>query len=66
MLDDDPFAKSKPQSTAQGVRLEDLSIIELQERISDLEAEIKEVRALILAKESSKRAADAFFKGGST
>jgi uncharacterized small protein (DUF1192 family) len=66
MLDDDPFAKSKPQSNTQGVRLEDLSIIELQERISDLEAEIKEVRALILAKESSKKAADAFFKGSSS
>ena len=66
MLDDDPFAKSKLQSNAQGVRLENLSIIELQERISDLEAEIKEVRALILAKESSKKAADAFFKSGSS
>lgn len=58
MLDDDPFAKSKPQS----IRLEDLSIRELQERISDLEAEIRQINDLIQAKEGSKKAADSFFK----
>ncbi|GIU67058.1 DUF1192 domain-containing protein [Candidatus Phycosocius spiralis] len=64
MLDDDPFAKSKLQLNLAAERLEDLSIRELHERISDLEAQIKEIRALIEAKESSKQVADTFFKKG--
>ena len=58
MLDDDPFAKPPTQSS----RLEDLSIRELNQRISDLKGEIREIEALIQAKEASKSAADAFFK----
>jgi uncharacterized small protein (DUF1192 family) len=46
----------------QPVVLKDLSIRELQSRISDLKAEITEIEGLIAAKEASKSAADLFFK----
>ena len=42
--------------------LKDLSIRELNSRISDLNAEIREIEGLIKAKETSKSAADLFFK----
>lgn len=62
MDDDDAFAK-KPTHTG---RLEDLSIRELQTRISDLKREITEMEAIIMAKEASKSAADMFFKAPSS
>jgi uncharacterized small protein (DUF1192 family) len=46
----------------QPVVLKDLSIRELQSRIGDLNAEIREIEALIAAKNASKSAADLFFK----
>jgi uncharacterized small protein (DUF1192 family) len=46
----------------QPVILKDLSIRELQSRIGDLNAEIREIEALITAKNASKSAADLFFK----
>jgi uncharacterized small protein (DUF1192 family) len=46
----------------QPVVLKDLSIRELQSRISDLKAEITEIEGLIAAKKASKSAADLFFK----
>jgi uncharacterized small protein (DUF1192 family) len=58
MREDDPLDKP----ALQPVVLKDLSIRELQARISDLNAEIREIEALIQAKEASKSAADLFFK----
>jgi uncharacterized small protein (DUF1192 family) len=58
MRDEDPLDKP----SLQPVVLKDLSIRELQGRISDLNAEIREIEALINAKEASKSAADLFFK----
>jgi uncharacterized small protein (DUF1192 family) len=58
MRDEDPLDKP----SLQPVVLKDLSIRELQSRIGDLNAEIREIEALISAKESSKSAADLFFK----
>jgi uncharacterized small protein (DUF1192 family) len=58
MRDEDPLDKP----SLQPVILKDLSIRELQSRIGDLNAEIREIEALISAKESSKSAADLFFK----
>jgi uncharacterized small protein (DUF1192 family) len=58
MRDEDPLDKP----SLQPVVLKDLSIRELQSRIGDLNAEIREIEALINAKEASKSAADSFFK----
>jgi uncharacterized small protein (DUF1192 family) len=58
MRDEDPLDKP----VLQPVALKDLSIRELQARIGDLNAEIREIEALINAKEASKSAADLFFK----
>jgi uncharacterized small protein (DUF1192 family) len=58
MRDEDPLDKP----SLQPVSLKDLSIRELQARIGDLNAEIREIEALINAKEASKSAADLFFK----
>jgi uncharacterized small protein (DUF1192 family) len=58
MSDDDLPSKQ----ALQPIVLKDLSIRELQARISDLNAEIREIEALINAKEASKSAADLFFK----
>ena len=46
----------------QPVVLKDLSIRELQSRMGELTAEIREIEGLIKAKEASKSAADLFFK----
>ncbi|NJR20143.1 MAG: DUF1192 domain-containing protein [Hyphomonadaceae bacterium] len=62
-MDDDDAAANKP---AQVIRLEDLSIRELYSRMDDLKAEIKEIEAVIAAKEASKSAADLFFKPSSS
>jgi uncharacterized small protein (DUF1192 family) len=58
MRDDDPLDKP----SLQPVVLKDLSIRELQSRMGDLNAEIREIEELIRAKEASKSAADLFFK----
>jgi uncharacterized small protein (DUF1192 family) len=58
MRDDDPLDKP----TLQPIALKDLSIRELQSRMGDLNAEIREIEALIKAKEASKSAADLFFR----
>jgi uncharacterized small protein (DUF1192 family) len=58
MRDEDPLDKP----SLQPVVLKDLSIRELQARIGDLNAEIREIEALMAAKEASKSAADSFFK----
>ena len=58
MRDDDPLDKP----SLQPVVLNDLSIRELKSRMGDLEAEIREIEALIGAKEASKSAAALFFK----
>jgi uncharacterized small protein (DUF1192 family) len=62
MRDDD--LNDKPP--LQAVVLKDLSIRELQARIGDLNAEIREIEGLISAKEASKSAADSFFKPSSS
>ncbi len=62
MSDDDPLDKP----SLQAVVLKDLSIRELHARISDLNAEIREIETLIGAKEASKSAADLFFKPSSS
>jgi uncharacterized small protein (DUF1192 family) len=62
MRDDDPHDKPP----LQAVVLKDLSIRELQARIGDLNAEIREIEGLISAKEASKSAADSFFKPSSS
>jgi uncharacterized small protein (DUF1192 family) len=53
--------KAKPV-VAVGENLETLGVIELEQRIRDLEAEIIRTRADIDKKQASKRAADSFFK----
>ncbi len=58
MRDEDPLDKP----SLQPVVLKDLSIRELHMRISDLKGEIREIEALIQAKDASKSAADLFFK----
>ena len=58
MRDEDPLDKP----SLQPVVLKNLSIRELQARISDLKGEIREIEALIQAKDASKSAADLFFK----
>ena len=58
MRDEDPLDKP----SLQPVTLKDLSVRELQSRMSDLNAEIREIEGLIKAKEASKSAADLFFK----
>jgi uncharacterized small protein (DUF1192 family) len=60
MREDDVFAK--PEATS--VRLEDLSVADLQSRIVDLKDEIAACEALIGAKMNSRAAADAFFSAG--
>jgi uncharacterized small protein (DUF1192 family) len=57
MREDDPFAKPAPAP----VRLEDLSVHDLRDRIQDLKAEIATCEALIEAKNSTRAAADALF-----
>lgn len=59
-LDDDkPKAK---RTVVVGENLDAISIIELEQRIQDLETEIVRVRADITRKQASKMAADSFFK----
>ena len=45
-----------------GENLDDISVAELEQRISDLDSEILRLRAEIVKKQSSKAAAAAFFR----
>jgi uncharacterized small protein (DUF1192 family) len=52
----------KPAGVTLGEPLDLLSVSELEQRVADLESEIRRVRAAITAKQASKNAADAFFR----
>lgn len=58
-LDDENDPKTKKPKSRN---LDDLSIDDLQEYITDLEGEISRVKSEIEKKKASKAAADAFFK----
>lgn len=64
----DPFGEElprpRPDTHVIGQDLSQLSIEELDERITALEAEIGRLREAKAKKQVSKRAADAFFKPG--
>ena len=62
VLMDDDVVKSKKPGSVVGENLSELSVSELEERIVEFEAEIERVRAEIAGKQSSKIAADSFFK----
>ena len=52
----------KPAGAMLGENLDMLSVAELEQRVTDLESEIRRVKAAISAKQASKSAADAFFR----
>lgn len=54
--------KPKKPGPAAGEDLSSLSVEELEERVAVFEAEISRHKAAISAKQSSKQAADSFFK----
>lgn len=58
LFDDDPFPRPAPKA----VKLEELSIHELEARMAGLEAEIGLCRDLIAAKRASATAADSVFR----
>jgi uncharacterized small protein (DUF1192 family) len=63
--DEDPFGAPKPKVPVVhvlGQPLDTLSVDELDERVELLMAEIGRLEAARVAKEASRRAADAFFK----
>lgn len=58
-LEDQP---KKPPAVTIGENLDLLSVAELEQRVHDLESEILRVRSMIVSKQASKSAADAFFR----
>ena len=52
----------KPAGVTLGENLDLLSVSELEQRVADLEQEIRRVKAAITSKQASKNAADAFFR----
>jgi uncharacterized small protein (DUF1192 family) len=52
----------KPAGVTLGENLDLLSLSELEQRIALLEAEISRVKAMVVSKQASKSAADAFFR----
>ena len=60
-MDPDDLPRPKPKLTV-GEPLDTISVQELQERIAAFEEEIVRIRSEISKKQSSKAAADAFFK----
>jgi uncharacterized small protein (DUF1192 family) len=52
----------KPAGVTLGEALDLLSLSELEQRVALLEAEISRVKAMIVSKQASKSAADAFFR----
>ena len=59
---DDEVVKPKKPGPAAGEDLSTLSVEELEDRVAVFEAEIARHKAAIAAKQSSKQAADSFFK----
>ena len=59
---DEEITKPKKPGPAAGEDLSELSVEELQERVVEFEAEIVRLKAEIDGKQSSKVAADSFFK----
>lgn len=59
---DEEFIKPKITGPAVGEDLSELSVEELQKRVSEFEAEIVRLKSEIDGKNSSKVAADSFFK----
>ncbi len=57
MRDEDPFAPAPPRP----VKLDELSVFELKDRIAALQEEIKRCEDMIAAKSSAKAAADSVF-----
>lgn len=55
-------APKKPTNMVIGENLDSVSVAELEHRIQALESEIVRVRAEIAKKQSSRNAADAFFR----
>ncbi len=61
MMEDEAVKPKKP-GPAAGEDLAMLSVEELEERVQLFEAEIARLKAAIAAKQSSRQAADSFFK----
>ena len=61
MIEDEEQGK-KPQELIIGADLDAVSVGELQERITLLQAEIERIGTIIGEKEHSKTAAEGFFK----
>ncbi|WP_108881798.1 DUF1192 family protein [Anderseniella sp. Alg231-50] len=59
---DEEIIKPKPPGPAVGEDLSELSVEELQRRVVEFEDEIVRLKAEIDGKQSSKVAADSFFK----
>ncbi|HML27939.1 MAG TPA: DUF1192 domain-containing protein [Hyphomicrobium sp.] len=59
---DDLLPQKKPSGVTIGESLETLSVVELEKRVRDLEAEIVRVRAEIDRKKRHEEAARALFK----
>jgi uncharacterized small protein (DUF1192 family) len=60
-MDQENEPRPKP-SMVIGEKLDDISITELEQRISALDSEISRIRAEIVKKHAGKAAAAAFFK----
>lgn len=61
-FDDLPIKKDSPVTDVETEDLSTMSIEQLEERVSRLEAEITRTKDEIKAKQASKNAAEAFFK----
>ena len=59
---DEEAVKPKKPGPAAGEDLSNLSVEELEDRVAVFEAEIARHKVAIAAKQSSKQAADSFFK----
>ena len=59
---DEEIIKPKKPGPAVGEDLSELSVEELQNRVTEFEDEIERLKAEIDGKQSSKVAADSFFK----
>jgi uncharacterized small protein (DUF1192 family) len=57
LFEDDPFARPAPNP----LKLDELSIHELEERITELEGEIARCREMIASKKAGASLADSFF-----
>lgn len=66
MIEDDPFAPSKPKAAPLAAQLETASIEELEARIVALRSEIAQCEAAIVSKRAQREAADSLFGGRSS